>query len=261
MHLLGVIAHQRGDHARIVAVHGSVRASVTRDLIGRLHAQRIGGLREDLPRGFHEAVRAFLDRFPGKLDEFEGLLTKNDMFVRRTKGVGVVSHEDALAWGLVGPIARASGSDYDVRKYFPYLGYETYDFEVPTATEGDARRSLKEYVASLRPNLTEIYYLAADSLERARSNPKLEAAKARGANILGVVEGCGEMTDAFHRTRSSPDGKPIIGCMRNAIAASASCGVITPSMTARTCSRSFSLMLPESGEPMRAGSRIIRRPT
>ena len=69
---------------------------------------RVGGLREDLPRGFHEAVNAFLDRFPAKIDEFEGLLTKNDIFLRRTEGVGVLTQEDALAWGLVGPIARAS---------------------------------------------------------------------------------------------------------------------------------------------------------
>ena len=114
---------------------------------------RIGGLREDLPRGFHEAVRAFLDRFPGKLDEFEGLLTKNDMFVRRTKGVGVVSHDDALAWGLVGPIARASGSDYDVRRYFPYLGYDTYDFDVPTATEGDVFARYRVRVAEMRQSV------------------------------------------------------------------------------------------------------------
>src|SRR6187401_812911 len=98
---------------------------------------RVGGLREDLPRGFHEAVNAFLDRFPTKLDEYEGLLTKNDIFRRRTEGVGVVTQDDALAWGLLGPIARAAGSDYDVRRYFPYIGYETYDFEVPTAKEGD----------------------------------------------------------------------------------------------------------------------------
>ena len=83
-------------------------------------------------------MNAFLDRLPKKLDEYEGLLTKNDIFLRRTQGVGVVSQEDALAWGLVGPIARAAGSDYDVRKYFPYTGYETYDFQVPTSTDGDA---------------------------------------------------------------------------------------------------------------------------
>src|SRR4026207_130204 len=91
---------------------------------------RVGGLREDLPRGFHEAVNAFLDRFPGKLDEFEGLLTKNDIFRRRTEGVGAPTLEDAFQWGLVGPIARACGSDYDVRKYFPYCGYESYDFQI-----------------------------------------------------------------------------------------------------------------------------------
>jgi NADH-quinone oxidoreductase subunit D len=98
---------------------------------------RVGGLREDLPRGFHEAVTAFLDRFPAKLDEYEGLLTKGHAFRLRTEGVGALSQEEALGLGLLGPIARACGSDYDVRKYFPYLGYETYDFTVPTATEGD----------------------------------------------------------------------------------------------------------------------------
>jgi NADH-quinone oxidoreductase subunit D len=114
---------------------------------------RIGGLREDLPRGFHEAVNAFLDRFPGKIDEFEGLLTKNDMFVRRTEGVGIISLDDAYAWGLVGPIARAAGSDYDVRRYFPYLGYETYDFNVPTATEGDVFARYRVRVAEMRESV------------------------------------------------------------------------------------------------------------
>ena len=114
---------------------------------------RIGGLREDLARGFHEAVNAFLERFPAKLDEFEGLLTKNDMFLRRTEGVGVISQDDALAWGLVGPIARAAGSDYDVRKYFPYCGYETYDFTVPTATEGDVFARYRVRMAEMRQSV------------------------------------------------------------------------------------------------------------
>src|ERR687883_925150 len=61
---------------------------------------RVGGLREDLPRGFHEAVNPFLDPLPPKIDEFEGLLTKNDMFTRRTQGVGVITLDEALAWGL-----------------------------------------------------------------------------------------------------------------------------------------------------------------
>ncbi|MSO45723.1 MAG: NADH dehydrogenase (quinone) subunit D [Acidobacteria bacterium] len=114
---------------------------------------RIGGLREDLPRGYHEAVTSFLDRFPEKLDEFEGLLTKNDMFLRRTEGVGIISAADAQAWGLVGPISRAAGLDYDVRKYFPYCGYETYDFNVPTATEGDAFARYRVRIAEMRESV------------------------------------------------------------------------------------------------------------
>jgi NADH-quinone oxidoreductase subunit D len=114
---------------------------------------RVGGLREDLPRGFHEAVNEVLERLPEKLNEFEGMLTNNDIFRRRTEYVGVISEADALGWGLVGPIARASGSDYDVRKYFPYLGYETYDFEVPTATEGDVYARYRVRMAEMRQSL------------------------------------------------------------------------------------------------------------
>jgi NADH-quinone oxidoreductase subunit D len=114
---------------------------------------RIGGLREDLPRGFHEAVNAFLDRFPAKIDEFEGLLTKNDIFNRRTRGVGVVTKDNAFAWGLVGPIARGAGSDYDVRKYFPYCGYETYDFNVPIRTDGDVFARYQVRVAEMRESV------------------------------------------------------------------------------------------------------------
>jgi NADH-quinone oxidoreductase subunit D len=98
---------------------------------------RIGGLREDLPRGFHEAVKNFLDLLPRKVDEYEKLLTKNDVWLRRTVGVGKLSREDTMAWGLVGPMARAVGIPYDVRKTFPYLKYDTFDFKVPTRTEGD----------------------------------------------------------------------------------------------------------------------------
>jgi len=114
---------------------------------------RIGGLREDLPRGFHAQVKEFLDRFPAKIDEFEGLLTKNDVYQRRTQGVGVITKEHAFAWGLVGPIARAAGSDYDVRRYFPYCGYDSYDFKVPTATEGDVYARYRVRVAEMRESV------------------------------------------------------------------------------------------------------------
>jgi NADH-quinone oxidoreductase subunit D len=98
---------------------------------------RVGGLREDLPGGFREAVSQILARMPQKLVEYEDLLTHNPIFLKRTRGVGAVSYADALALGLVGPIARASGVPYDVRKAFPYSGYETFDFDVPTGSRGD----------------------------------------------------------------------------------------------------------------------------
>ena len=98
---------------------------------------RIGGLREDLPRGFHEAVGDFLDKFPGKLAEYHKLLTKNHVWLGRTKGVGKLTREQTMELGIVGPMARAVGIPYDVRKTFPYLKYETFDFEVPTQTDGD----------------------------------------------------------------------------------------------------------------------------
>jgi NADH-quinone oxidoreductase subunit D len=98
---------------------------------------RVGGLREDLPPGFHEAVSAFLDYFPAKIDEYEALLTKNQIWIKRTRGVGVLSADHTVGLGLVGPLARAAGVPYDVRKAFPYSGYETYDFKVPTETHGD----------------------------------------------------------------------------------------------------------------------------
>ncbi len=114
---------------------------------------RVGGLREDLPRGFHDAVRSFLDRFAVKLDEYEDLLTKNEIYLKRTQGVGVISRENAIGYSLLGPIARAAGVSYDVRKAFPYLGYETYDFAVPTATAGDVYARYTIRVAEMRESM------------------------------------------------------------------------------------------------------------
>ena len=123
---------------------------------------RIGGLREDLPRGFHDAVGKFLDAFPSKLDEFEDLLTSNEIYLKRTQGVGVITRDDAIAYGLVGPIARSAGVDYDVRKYFPYLGYETYAFTVPIQTTGDVYGRYQVRVAEMRESVK----LCRQALER-----------------------------------------------------------------------------------------------
>jgi NADH-quinone oxidoreductase subunit D len=114
---------------------------------------RVGGLREDLPRGFHEAVSSFLDRFLPKLDEYEDLLTENEIYRERTQKVGRIGKEQAIAMGLVGPIGRAAGVDYDVREYFPYLGYETFDFAVPVRTEGDVYARYLVRVAEMRESV------------------------------------------------------------------------------------------------------------
>lgn len=111
---------------------------------------RVGGLREDLPPGFHEAVTAFLDRFPAKIDEYEGMLTKNSIWIGRTKGVGILTKQDVLDWGLLGPIARGSGVKYDVRRAFPYLNYDTYEFEVPTQQDGDVYARYLTRLAEMR---------------------------------------------------------------------------------------------------------------
>ena len=98
---------------------------------------RIGGLREDLPRDFKTAVKALLDKMPAALDNYELMLTKNQVWTKRTQGVATLSREMTLALGLVGPMARAVGIKYDVRKVWPYLNYQTYEFTVPTRTAGD----------------------------------------------------------------------------------------------------------------------------
>jgi NADH-quinone oxidoreductase subunit D len=114
---------------------------------------RIGGFREDIPRGFLDAVKQFLDRLVGKMAEYEDLLTQNEIYIERTRGVGVISRENALAYSLVGPIARAAGVDYDVRKVFPYNGYETLDFKVPVRTDGDVYSRYLVRVAEIRESI------------------------------------------------------------------------------------------------------------
>jgi NADH-quinone oxidoreductase subunit D len=123
---------------------------------------RIGGLREDLPRGFHDTVRAFLDRLPSRLEEYEALLSTNQIYLKRTQGVGVISKDDAVAYGVVGPIARAAGVDYDVRKSYPYLGYETFSFNVPVQTEGDVYSRYQVRIAEMHESLK----ICAQALDR-----------------------------------------------------------------------------------------------
>lgn len=98
---------------------------------------RPGGVWRDVPVEFEKAVRDFLKMIPARIDDYEALLTKNPLFIDRTAGIGKLSAEEAVQWGTTGATLRGSGVAYDVRKFAPYSGYDQYDFEVPTRTEGD----------------------------------------------------------------------------------------------------------------------------
>jgi NADH-quinone oxidoreductase subunit D len=98
---------------------------------------RPGGLWRDIPVGFEDAVSDFLSVFPERIDQYEALLSKNPIYLDRTKNIGTISAEDALRWGVTGPNLRASGVDFDLRKAHPYSGYELYEFDVPIGVNGD----------------------------------------------------------------------------------------------------------------------------
>lgn len=125
---------------------------------------RVGGLSRDIPEGFTEAVRSFLASFPKMVDQYRGMFAKNDIFVNRTKGVGVLSRETALDYGLTGPSLRASGVGLDFRKTQPYSGYENYDFDVPTSTKGDVQARFMVRLEELAESL-KIIEQALDALE------------------------------------------------------------------------------------------------
>ncbi len=98
---------------------------------------RVGGMIADVPDGWVDGLKGFLERFPKTMDQVDRMLTRNAIWVGRTVGLGVMTPQEALNYGLSGPMLRASGVAYDVRKDFPYLDYETYDFDVPVGSNGD----------------------------------------------------------------------------------------------------------------------------
>ncbi len=114
---------------------------------------RIGGLALEPPAGWLDRVDRFVRAFPGRIEEYEDLLTQNRIWLARTKGVGVLSAEDAVAWGVSGPSLRGSGVAFDVRKFFPYSSYEEFEFDVPTRTEGDCYARYLLRVAEMRESL------------------------------------------------------------------------------------------------------------
>jgi NADH-quinone oxidoreductase subunit D len=135
---------------------------------------RIGGLMMDLPAGFENRCKQFLNDFLPAVDEFHTLLTGNKIFQKRTQGVGYISAEDAIDWGLSGPCLRGSGVALDIRRANPYSSYETYDFEVPTEPDCDV---WARYMVRMR-ELKESHKIAAQALGRLKPGPvKADAPK------------------------------------------------------------------------------------
>jgi NADH-quinone oxidoreductase subunit D len=131
---------------------------------------RVGGMMADIPEGWEQQLREFCRTFPNTLREVDTMFTRNAIWCGRTQGVGAISREEAINWSLSGPMLRASGADYDVRKDRPYLGYETYDFDVPVGEHGDIydryRVRLEEMYQSVR-----ILEQAGDRLARLKDAP------------------------------------------------------------------------------------------
>ena len=117
------------------------------------HAFRIGGLQYEIYEDFEKDVKAFCRTFIAKVDEYEELLTNNRIWVGRLKGVGVLSGEECKEYGVTGPVLRAAGVKWDLRKAQPYSGYEKYDFDIPTRQDGDTYDRYMVRVAEMRQSV------------------------------------------------------------------------------------------------------------
>jgi NADH-quinone oxidoreductase subunit D len=138
----------------------------------RMHTRyfQVGGLAEDIPVGFYDEARAFCERMPEAVDEYEAILNSNAIWLERTKGVGLLSAADALALGQTGPNLRASGVDWDLRRREPYLAYSEVDFDVPVYHGGDVFDRYKVRVDEMRES-TRIIAQCIERLEEMHGEP------------------------------------------------------------------------------------------
>jgi NADH-quinone oxidoreductase subunit D len=118
----------------------------------RMHTRyfQAGGLAEDIPSGFYDECRKFVDLMPARIDEYEAILDRQQIWLERTKGIGLLSAEDAIALGQSGPVLRASGVDWDLRKAEPHLAYEQVDFDIPVYGNGDVYDRYKVHMDEMR---------------------------------------------------------------------------------------------------------------
>jgi len=121
----------------------------------RMHTRyfQAGGLAEDIPQGFYAAARAFCERMPKAIDEYEAILTRNTIWLERTQGIGLLSTDDAIALGQSGPMLRASGVNWDLRRNEPYLAYDQVDFDVPVYHGGDVYDRYRVHMDEMRQSV------------------------------------------------------------------------------------------------------------
>jgi NADH-quinone oxidoreductase subunit D len=138
----------------------------------RMHTRyfQVGGLAEDIPEGFYDDCRKFVEWMPQALEDYLGLLDRNQIWIERTKGVGLLSADDAIALSQSGPNLRASGVDWDLRRDQPYLAYEQVDFRVPVYAEGDVYARYRVRVDEMRES-TRIVDQCLRRLERMKGRP------------------------------------------------------------------------------------------
>jgi NADH-quinone oxidoreductase subunit D len=132
---------------------------------------RIGGVALDPPAGWREMVTRLLKMMPGRIDEYETLLTENRIWMARTKGVGVINAKDAVAYSMTGPTLRAAGLAYDNRKVFPYSSYEEFNFDVPTRTDSDCFGRYMLRVQEMRESLK----IVAQAMEKITDQGEIKA--------------------------------------------------------------------------------------
>jgi NADH-quinone oxidoreductase subunit D len=138
----------------------------------RMHTRyfQAGGLAEDIPPGFYPECRAFAERFPSSVDQYEALVDKNEIWLERTKNIGLLSADDAIALAQSGPVLRASGVDWDLRKSQPYLSYGDVDFDVPVYYNGDVYDRYRVHMEEMRQSV-RIVNQCLDRLEGMEDEP------------------------------------------------------------------------------------------
>jgi len=189
----------------------------------RLHTRyfQVGGVAEDIPPGWDHKCRQFLDTMPARIDQYEALLDTNEIWLQRMKNTGIVARERLLALGVTGPLLRAAGEPWDLRKAMPYSGYEQYDFKIPVGTVGDNYDRYRVRMAEIRESV-KIVAQALDGLpegawittnRKVALPPRHELATSMEALIHHfklVTEGFRVPPGELYRAIESPRGE--LGC-------------------------------------------------